>query len=254
MYATYADLAGKAIVITGGSRGIGAETARAFAAQGARVAVIGRDQAALDVVAASLRSEGGAGLAVRADVTDAAQLEQARVRVEAELGPVDVLGTFAGGQGAPVPSWQLEPSRWREVLETDLTSAFLTIRSFLPGMVVRGRGSIITMSSAAGRQPSKANVAYGAAKAGVVMLTRHLADEVGPHGVRVNCIAPSSIRTERAERLMSVEIMQRIAEIHPLRRLGTPGDVASAALFLASDAASWVTGITLDVAGGRITN
>ncbi|NUO56864.1 MAG: SDR family oxidoreductase [Hamadaea sp.] len=248
--AIYPDLAGKTVVVTGGSRGIGAETARAFAEQGARVTVIGRDQAALDEVASTLPG----GLAVRADVTDFAQIDQAMVRIEQELGPVDVLAAFAGGQGAPAPSWQLDPARWREVLDSDLTSAFLTIRAFLPGMVDRGRGAIVTMSSAAGRQPSRANVAYAAANAGVVMLTRQLADEVGPHGVRVNCIAPSSIRTERVERLMPPEMADRIAEAHPLRRMGTPGDVAAAAVFLASDASGWITGVTVDVAGGKITN
>ncbi|NUR69527.1 MAG: SDR family oxidoreductase [Hamadaea sp.] len=248
--ASYPDLSGKTVVVTGGSRGIGAETARAFAAQGARVAVIGRDESALGEVASALP----AGLAVRADVTDFAQIDQARIRIEQELGPVDVLAAFAGGQGAPAPSWQLDPARWRDVIDADLTSVFLTIRAFLPGMIDRGRGAIVTMSSAAGRQPSPANIAYAAAKAGIVMLTRQLADEAGPHGVRVNCVAPSTIRTERIERLMPAETADRIAGSHPLRRLGTPHDVASAAVFLASDAAGWITGVTVDVAGGKITN
>jgi 3-oxoacyl-[acyl-carrier protein] reductase len=250
MATTYPDLAGKTVVVTGGSRGIGAETARAFAAQGALVAVVGRDQATLDEVVSTMSS----GLAVRADVTDFAQIDEARVRVEQRLGPVDVLAAFAGGQGAPVPSWQLDPNRWDEVIDVDLTSAFLTIRAFLPGMIERGSGAIITMSSSAGRQPSQANIAYAAAKAGIVMMTRHLATEAGPHGVRVNCIAPSSIRTERTERLMPPETAERIAQMHPLRRMGTTTDIASAALFLASDASSWISGVTVDVAGGKITN
>jgi 3-oxoacyl-[acyl-carrier protein] reductase len=121
-------------------------------------------------------------------------------------------------------------------------------------MVERGHGSIITMASSAGRIPSQANAAYAVAKAGVVMLTRHLAHEVGPKGVRVNCIAPSSILTERTEKLIPDETKQQIAALHPLGRMGTPDDVANTALFLASDASSWLTGITIDVAGGRVTS
>lgn len=120
-------------------------------------------------------------------------------------------------------------------------------------MLERGSGSIITMSSAAGRQPSQANLAYGVANAGLVMLTRHLATEVGPRGIRVNRIAPSTIRTEKVRANMPADIQAKVAAMHPLGRLGTPDDVAQTALFLASDATSWLTGLTIDVAGGRIT-
>ncbi|MFG2111134.1 SDR family NAD(P)-dependent oxidoreductase [Streptomyces sp. NPDC048718] len=121
-------------------------------------------------------------------------------------------------------------------------------------MVERGRGSVVTMSSAAGRRPSQANLAYGVANAGVVMLTRHLATEVGPYGVRVNCVAPSAILTETTEARMPAAVRDKAAALHPLSRMGTPDDIAGTALFLASDAASWLTGLTVDVAGGRVTN
>jgi 3-oxoacyl-[acyl-carrier protein] reductase len=253
MTSTYSDLNGRTVVVTGGSRGIGAQTARAFAAQGAGVCVVGRDQDALDAVAAEITGKGGTAIAAVADVTDSAALERLRLRVEAGLGPVDVLCAFAGGQGFPVPSLELTEERWREVIDSDLTSAFLTVLAFLPGMVERGRGSVLTMSSAAGRRPSRANLAYGVANAGLVMLTRHLATEVGPSGVRVNCIAPSSIRTEKVEARMPAEVQERVAAMHPLGRMGTTDDVAGTALFLASEAASWLTGLTVDVAGGWIT-
>jgi 3-oxoacyl-[acyl-carrier protein] reductase len=254
MTSTYPDLNGRVVFITGGSRGIGAQTARAFAAQGAKVAVVGRDRTALDAVAADITGKGGTAIAIVADVTDSAALEDARRQTEDRLGPVDVLAAFAGGQGYPVPSAELTEQRWRQVIDSDLTSAFLTIRTFLPGMLERGRGSIITMSSAAGRQPSQANLAYGVANAGLVMLTRHLAAEAGPHGVRVNAIAPSSIATEKVLANMPADVQTRVAAMHPLQRMGTTDDVAQTALFLASDSASWLTGLTIDVAGGRITN
>ncbi|MBL7493037.1 SDR family oxidoreductase [Frankia sp. AgB1.9] len=253
MSGSYPDLASQVVVITGGSRGIGARTARSFAHQGAKVCVVGRDRDALASVVADVTSAGGAATSRVADVTDSVALAGLRDEVEARLGPVDVLAAFAGGQGFPVPSAALSPEQWRQILDSDLTSAFLTIQAFLPGMLERGRGSILTMSSAAGRQPSQANLAYGVANAGLVMLTRQLATELGPHGIRVNCIAPSSIRTEKVQARMPAEIQEQVAAAHPLRRLGSTDDVAQTALFLASDAAAWLTGVTIDVAGGRVT-
>jgi 3-oxoacyl-[acyl-carrier protein] reductase len=251
--AGYPDLRGKTVLVTGGSRGIGAHTARAFAAQGAGVCAVGRARAALDGVVTGITADGGTAIAVAADVTDATALADVRERTEARLGPVDVLAAFAGGQGAPVPTPELTAQRWREVLDSELTSAFLTIQAFLPGMLERGSGVVLTMSSAAGRQPSQANLAYGVANAGLVMLTRQLAAEIGPRGVRVNTIAPSTIRTEKVAARMPAAVEEQVAALHPLRRLGTPDDVAQVALFLASDAAGWLTGLTIDVAGGRIT-
>jgi 3-oxoacyl-[acyl-carrier protein] reductase len=175
-----------------------------------------------------------------------------RRRVQEELGPVDVLAAVAGGQGYPTPTEQMAEEQWRSVIDANLTATFLTVRSFLPSMIERGRGSIVTMASSAGRLPSQASAAYAAAKAGVVMFSRHVANEVGQHGVRVNCLAPSSVLTERVGRLMPEETQREVAAMHPLGRMGTPEDVALATLFLASESSSWITGVTLDVAGGRI--
>jgi 3-oxoacyl-[acyl-carrier protein] reductase len=250
--ARYPDLAGKIAVITGGSRGIGAATARTLAASGTEVAVVGRDEEALAVVADGIQARGGRSLAVRADCTVEAELDGAAQTVTEQLGAADILATFAGGSGMPVPTVSETAAHWREVIESDLTSTFLTASAFLPAMIERRRGSIITMSSAAARQAAQSNAAYASAKAGVIAFTRHLANEVGPDGVRVNCIAPSAIENERLLTWTTEEQRQQLAASFPLRRIGRPDDVAAATLFLASEASSWITGITLDVAGGKI--
>ena len=251
-YPTYPDLANKVAVVTGGSRGIGAATCRLLAQNGAKVMVGGRDEAAINSVVQEIQDSGGEAIGAAADLTDFASVERIRGRVEEELGPVDVLAAFVGGQGYPTPTEQMSEEQWRSVINSDLTSTFLTVRSFLPGMIERGRGAIVTMASSAGRLPSQASAAYAAAKAGVVMFSRHVANEVGQHGVRVNCLAPSSVLNERVKRLIPEETQRQMAAMHPLGRMGMPEDVALATLFLASDSSSWITGVTLDVAGGRI--
>jgi 3-oxoacyl-[acyl-carrier protein] reductase len=250
--ARYPDLVGKTAVVTGGSRGIGAATARALAANGAAVAILGRDEQALAAVAAGVQAAGGRALAIRADCTVEADLARAASAVREELGPVDILAAFAGGNGMPVPTPEETAAHWREVIESDLTSMFLTTSAFLPPMIERRRGSIITMASAAARQPAHSSAAYAAAKAGVIAFTRHLAHEIGALGIRVNCIAPSAVENERMRKWTTEQVRRQLASEFPLGRIGQPEDVAASALFLASAASSWITGITLDVAGGKI--
>jgi 3-oxoacyl-[acyl-carrier protein] reductase len=249
---TYPDLAGKVAVVTGGSGGIGAATSHLLAANGARVGVNGRNEATIEAVVAEIRDQGGEAIGAAADATDFSAVEGIRECVEGEFGPTDALFAFAGGGIArPGPTAGISEEDWRSSVDGNLTATFLTIRSFLPDMIERGGGSIITMASSAARFPTDTPAPYTAAKAGVIMLTRQLANEVGAHGVRVNCLAPHTILTERVRRLMPEDRQRQIAAEIPLGRLGTPEDVGLAALFLASDASSWITGVTLDVSGGR---
>jgi 3-oxoacyl-[acyl-carrier protein] reductase len=246
----YPDLAGKTAVVSGGSRGIGAATAQALAANGAAVAVVGRDRIALDTVVKTISSEGGRAVGMDADCTLPADLDTLQEEIHHQLGPVDILAAFAGGSGAPVVTGAETLGHWREVIETNLTATFLTISTFLPDLIARG-GVIITMASSAARQASQSSAAYAAAKAGVVSLSRHLALELAPAGVRVNCLAPSAVETDRIRTYMTGEQRSQMAASFPLRRIGQPDDVAAATLFLASRASSWITGITLDIAGGK---
>jgi 3-oxoacyl-[acyl-carrier protein] reductase len=250
--ASYPDLAGKVAVVTGGSRGIGAATARALADNGAAVAVVGRDQAAIDATVQTITAHGATALGVPADCTVYDDLKALARTVEAQLGAVDILAPFAGGNGMPVPTDTESAAHWREVIESDLTSTFLTISAFLSSMRARRSGAIITMSSAAARQPAKSSAAYAAAKAGVIAFTRHLASELANDGIRVNCLAPSAVENDKMRTWVSAEDRKALGATFPLRRIGQPEDIAAATLFLASTASSWITGVTLDVAGGKI--
>jgi 3-oxoacyl-[acyl-carrier protein] reductase len=245
------ELTGQVAVVTGASGAIGVATACALARAGADVAVLARRRPPLDALVAQIEAAGRRGLAIAGDCTDADELRRAFDEIQTTLGPPELLAAFAGGNGRPKPTGEVEPEEWRDVIDGDLTSTFLTIRAALPAMLTHRRGAIVTMSSSAGRLPGKASVAYAAAKAGVAMLTRHIAVELGPNGIRANCLAPSAILNESMKARMDIEQRGRLAESFPLGRLGVPGDVAAAALFLLSDDASWITGVTLDVAGGR---
>jgi len=247
-------LDGKVALVTGSSRGIGAAIAKLFASEGAKVAVHGRDAAKLAATRDEIDQAGGRVISVAADVTRFGEIEAMRRRIEQELGPIDVLVANAGGSYSPPgPIEETSEEGWHASVEGNLTATFLTIKSILPGMKQRRAGTIITISSSAGRRPHpRSPLPYAAAKAGIEILTQDVAAQAGPFDVRVNCIAPETILTERNLQRIPEAQRPQLLESHPLKRLGTPEDVARAAVFLASESASWITGIILDVAGGAV--
>jgi 3-oxoacyl-[acyl-carrier protein] reductase len=250
---TYPDLEGKVAVVTGGSKGIGAATCVVLGHNRAKVAVCGRDADTIDAVVSGTRDAGAADVAgIAADLTTPEGVAALRAEVEEKLGPAEVLMAFAGGFGARTPLLETELDEWNAIVESNLTTTFLTLREFGPGMVERGAGSIVTMASNAARfLDIQLTASYAASKAGIAMLSRHAALELAPQ-VRVNVLAPATILSERVKRNMPEERLAQIAEMSPLGTVGVPEDPALAALFLASDSARWLTGVTLDVAGGRI--
>jgi 3-oxoacyl-[acyl-carrier protein] reductase len=211
--------------------------------------VHGRDPATVAKLAGELGT-----LGVHGDVTSAAELAAMRAEIESSLGPVEILVANAGGNPVPpMPVDELGEATWRATIDGNLTATFLTLQCFLPSMKQRKAGTIVTLSSAAARRAhARSPIAYAVAKAGIEMLTQDVAMQMGPHGIRANCIAPETILTERNQREIPEAQKPAMIAMHPIARLGTPEDVAQAALFLASPASAWITGIVLDVAGGAV--
>lgn len=247
-------LQGKVALVSGSSRGIGAAIATLFAREGAKVAVHGRDPAAMKATRDAIIRAGGRAICVAADVTRFAEIEAMRTRIEAELGPIEILVANAGGNYSPPgPLEDATEEAWRATVEGNLTATFLTLKSILPGMKERRSGAIVTVSSAAGRRANaRSPIAYAAAKAGIELLTQDVATQAGPFGVRVNCVAPETIMTERNQQQIPEPVQAQLVDAHPLKRLGTPEDVARAALYLVSSESTWITGVVLDVAGGAV--
>lgn len=242
----------KVVLITGGSRGIGAATARLFSEAGWAVGVnyCTSRQAAEELVE-ELRARGGRAAALPGDVSDP---EQAKALVEAaqrELGELDALVCNAGVALPQQLLTDTTDAQWRRVMGVDLDGVFYTVRAAIPGMVRRQQGSIITVSSMWGVTGGSCEVAYSAAKAGVIGLTKALAKELGPSHIRVNCVAPGVIDTEMNGAL-DQETMDILAEETPLGRIGRGEDVARSILFLAEEASSFITGQVLQTNGGIV--
>lgn len=245
---------GRVALVTGGSRGIGAATAKILAYRGARVAVSARTVSELEQVVMEIRKEGGQGLSVQCDVTNDEQVKYMIKRVVEEWGRLDILINNAG-TGAPERSVEETSSEdWDQSIIINLKSAFLCVRASAPIMKKQGYGRIVNISSHAGRNFGRqSGLQYGAAKAGLIGFTRNLAVQLGPHGICVNAIAPGMVLTKRVkDRLETVskEEIQNLISSNPLRRLAQPEEMATVIAFLASDDASYVNGVCLDVNGG----
>ncbi len=238
-------LDGKVALVTGASGGLGAAIARTLLAQGARVALSGTRQDALDTLAAEL---GEGAHACPADLRDPAAADALLTAAEAACGPVDILVNNAG-LTRDMLALRMKDADWQTVLDVDLSAPFRLARAALRGMVRRRSGRIIGISSIVGHTGNPGQANYAAAKAGLAGMTKALAQEVGSRGITVNLVAPGFIETLMTDAL-SAEQRAKLTGAIPLGRMGRPADVAAAVLYLASDEAAWVTGATLHVNGG----
>jgi len=247
-------LQNRVALVTGASRGIGAATAKVLAKRGALVAVSARTVSDLECLATSIREEGGQALVVPGDVLDAAQVQEMINRVVEEWGRLDILVNNAGLGTATMPVEKIPPEEWDYTVALNLKSAFLCVRTAAPVMKRQGFGRIINVSSFAGRNYSRiSGPQYGAAKAGLQGFTKHMAVELGPHGVCVNAVAPSIVLTDRVKAKWEARTegeRQMILAGIPLRRLAQPEEVATVIAFLASEDASYVNGVCIDINGG----
>lgn len=239
---------GKVALITGASRGIGRQMARDFAAQGYGVAIgyLRHEQEAL-----ALQAElGPSALAVQADVSNANAVAAMVRKICAHFGKIDVLINNAGIASFGLLT-EVSEKDWLRLFDVNVHGAYRCIREVLPKMISRRRGAIINISSIWGVTGASCEVCYSASKAALIGLTKALAKEVGPSGIRVNCIAPGVIETDMNARLSAADL-HALAEETPLGRIGTPEDISAAALFLASSKASFITGQVLGANGGLV--
>ena len=240
------------VLITGASRGIGAACARRFARDGWKVAVhYYKSEAEALALAEELRAAGAEAVPVRGDLSDPAQAARAVEGAQAALGHLDALVCNAGVALPVQLLTDTTDDQWHRVMGTDLDGVFFTLRAAIPGMVSRKRGAIVTISSMWGVTGGSCEAPYSAAKAGVIGLTKALAKELGPSGIRVNCVAPGAIETDMTA-FLTPEDRAALADEAPLGRMGTPEEVAEAVRFLAGEEARFITGQVLRVDGGMV--
>lgn len=240
---------GKVVLVTGGATGIGAATVIRFAQQGDTVILnYLKSREAAMMLAESLRGRGYSVYPCRADVTNRAEVERMVDNILKEFGRVDLLVNNAGIDAHGLFT-EMSVEEWNKVLSVNLTAVFHCSQAVLPSMLKRHEGAIINVSSVWGETGGSCEVAYSAAKAGMIGLTKALAKEVGPNGIRVNCVAPGVINT-RMNAHLSLEDIAALADETPLGRIGEADEVASCIAFLASEDASFVTGQVLSPNGG----
>ncbi|MBN5281161.1 SDR family oxidoreductase [Serratia ureilytica] len=245
-------LNGKVAVIGGASSGIGRAAALLFARQGATLVLGARRERRLAELVEDIRREGGRALAVAGDVRDEAFAERLTATAVDEFGGLDIAFNNAGTLGPLGPSLALSASEWRDVLETNLSSAYYSAKYQIPAMQARGAGSVIFTSTFVGHTAAfPGTAAYAASKSGLIGLTQALAVEFGGHGIRVNALLPGGTDTAMGRQMSNTpEALAQVAQLHALKRLAMPEEIAQAALYLASDASSFVTGTAMLVDGG----
>lgn len=247
------DLSGKVAIVTGSSRGIGRAIAEALADAGARVVISSRKQASCDEVAAAINARCGEGraLAIEASISSKAALEALVATAQERLGPIDILFCNAASNPYYGPTLGISDDQFRKILDNNIMSNHWLVQLVAPGMIERRSGSIVIVSSVGAYIGSDVIGTYHLSKAADLQMVRNLAVEFGPHKVRVNAISPGVTRTDFARALWEDPAAeQAFSRQLPLRRIGEPGEMAGAALFLASGASSYVTGQSIIVDGG----
>lgn len=249
---------GKVVVVTGAGGGIGGATARRFAAEGARVAVLDRDTAAADRTVAAIVAAGGQALARRCDITVRAEVDAAVAATESGLGPIDVLVNNAGWD-VFAPFLKTQPEQWDKLIAINLTGPLHMHHAVLPGMVARRAGRIVNIASDAARVGSSGEAVYAACKGGLVAFSKTIAREHARHGITVNVVCPGPTDTALfADYKLGAGNPEKLEEAFrrsiPLGRIGQPEDLPGAILFFAGDEAGYVTGQVLSVSGGLTMN
>jgi NAD(P)-dependent dehydrogenase (short-subunit alcohol dehydrogenase family) len=251
------EFAGKVCIVTGAARGIGAGIAATFARRRGLVAIVDRDGSAAVRCAALLVGEGCVAVGLEADVTRMEDLERMVADVERDLGPPEVLVNNAG-LFTLVPSAVMSESEWRLQVDVLLTGTFFPTRAVVPGMLERGRGAIVNISSIGGLGGHPGRAAYNAAKAGIVVLTQVLGVEWAMRGIRVNAVAPGVVRTQMTDEVLKSPAGQAALSSYerrtPMLRIAEVDEIANAVAFLASSRATFITGTTLPVDGGWLAS
>lgn len=251
--AVYPELSGRVVAVTGAAQGIGASTARAFAAQGSKVACLDIDEQAATEVARGITAAGGTAIVVRTDVTDEKSVQDAIARTVAELGGLDVLVTSAGGYGRLATVEDMPVDEWDRTVALNMRGTFLCCKTAIPHLKRSRAGRIITISSISGRTiSSTTSPAYAASKAAVIQLTRFLAYTLGQYGITANSVAPITTLTPRVRALRTQESIDQISSQVPMKRLPEPEEHANVVVFLASEGAGYLNGTVMDTNGGKV--
>jgi 3-oxoacyl-[acyl-carrier protein] reductase len=251
--AVYPEISGRVVAVTGAAQGIGACTARAFAAQGAKVACLDIDEKGASEVAREITARGGNAIVIRTDVTDEKSVQDAIARTVSELGGLDVLVTSAGGYGRLATVEDMPIEEWDKTVALNMRGTFLCCKTAIPHLKKSKAGRIITIASISGRTiSSTTSPAYAASKAAVIQLTRFLAYTLGQYGITANSVAPITTLTPRVRALRTQESIDQISSQVPMKRLPEPEEHADVVVFLASDGAGYLNGTVMDTNGGKV--